>query len=102
MRSARKTEVKKQSHNSLETYEVTVTQKGQVTLPAELRKKEEWLPGTKLVFVEGEDGKKITVSKKVNLYDTEFGDYDFQSVVLEDPELSENKPVGKERLLLMK
>lgn len=98
MRSARKTEVKKQSHNSLETYEVTVTQKGQVTLPAELRKKEEWLPGTKLVFVEGEDGKKITVSKKVNLYDTEFGDYDFQSVVLEDPELSENKPVGKERL----
>lgn len=98
MRSTRKTEVKKQSHNSLETYEVTVTQKGQVTLPAELRKKEEWLPGTKLVFVEGEDGKKITVSKKVNLYDTEFGDYDFQSVVLEDPELSENKPVGKERL----
>lgn len=102
MRSARKTEVKKQSHNSLETYEVTVTQKGQVTLPAELRKKEEWLPGTKLVFVEGEDGKKITVSKKVNLYDTEFGDYDFQSVVIEDPELSENTPVGKERLLLMK
>lgn len=98
MRSARKTEVKKQSHNSLETYEVTVTQKGQVTLPAELRKKEEWLPGTKLVFVEGEDGKKITVLKKANLYDTEFGDYDFQSVVLEDPELSENKPVGKERL----
>lgn len=98
MNSYRGTVGEKKEHNSLGTYEVTITQKGQVTLPAELRKKEEWLPGTKLIFVEGEDGKKITVSKKVNLYDTEFGDYDFQSALLEDLELSETTPVGKERL----
>lgn len=98
MKSYRRTVVENQGHNSSGAFEVTITQKGQVTLPAELRKKEEWNPGTKLLFVEGEDGKKITVSKKVNLYDTEFGNYDFQSALLEDPELSETIPVGKERL----
>lgn len=97
MKSNTRMQQRKQSYNS--TYEVTITQKGQVTLPAELRKKEEWTPGTKLLFVEDEDGKKITVSKRVNLYDTEFGNYDFQSVLLEDPELSETTTVGKEGLL---
>ena len=41
--------------------------------------------------------KVITMNKKINLYDTSFGNYDFQSA-LEDAKLSELMPVGKELL----
>lgn len=34
---------------------------------------------------------------KKNLYDTDFGDYDFQAELNKNPELAEVKPVGKEK-----
>lgn len=37
------------------------------------------------------------MNKRINLYDTSFGNYDFQSA-LQDAELSELMPVGKELL----
>lgn len=41
---------------------------------------------------------KVTImNKRINLYDTSFGNYDFQSA-LQDAELSELMPVGKELL----
>ena len=35
------------------------------------------------------------MKKKKNLYDTDFGDYDFQAELKKNPELAEVKPVGK-------
>lgn len=37
------------------------------------------------------------MNKQINLYDTSFGNYDFQAT-LQDTELSELMPVGKELL----
>lgn len=41
--------------------------------------------------------KVIIMNKRINLYDTSFGNYDFQAT-LQDTELSELMPVGKELL----
>lgn len=41
--------------------------------------------------------KVIIMNKQINLYDTSFGNYDFQAT-LQDTELSELMPVGKELL----
>ena len=41
--------------------------------------------------------KVITMNKRINIYDTSFGNHDFQSA-LQDAELSELMPVGKELL----
>lgn len=38
------------------------------------------------------------MKKKNNLYDTDFGDYDFQAELKKNPELAEVKPVGKEKV----
>lgn len=73
-----------------------VSQKGQITLPAELRKKEDWNPGTLLTIEKDQKHSNFKISKKVNLYDTDFGNYDFQSELVNNPELSEVKSVGNE------
>ena len=41
--------------------------------------------------------KVIIMNKQINLYGTSFGNYDFQTA-LQDTELSELMPVGKELL----
>lgn len=38
------------------------------------------------------------MENKKNLYDTDFGDYDFQAELKKNPELAEVKPVGKEKV----
>lgn len=75
-------------------YEATITQKGQITLPSALRKANNWNKGSKLIFKVVDD--QVIVSKKKNLYETSFGDYDFQKDAHSDPELSELYTIGKE------
>lgn len=38
------------------------------------------------------------MENKKNLYNTDFGDYDFQAELKKNPELAEVKPVGKEKV----
>lgn len=67
-------------------YTAKITKKGQVTIPAELRRSQDWTDGSRLIF-DIESDNTVKVHKEVNLYDTAWGDYDFKKAVKEDPEL---------------
>ncbi|MDF7638621.1 AbrB/MazE/SpoVT family DNA-binding domain-containing protein [Lactobacillus sp. ESL0791] len=73
----------------MDTYVAKVTQKGQITLPAKLRKEEGWNAGSELIFKKDPQSNNVELSKKVNLYDTNFGNYDFQADLKTDKELAE-------------
>lgn len=45
-------------------YVMKVSQKGQITLPAELRKKEDWNPGTLLTIEKDQKHSNFKISKK--------------------------------------
>ena len=51
-----------------------------------IRKSNNWYEGNRLVFVKNSNN-NIESHKEVNLYDTEWGNYDFKKAVSEDSEL---------------
>lgn len=67
-------------------YVTKITKRGQITIPAEIRKSRNWSEGSRLVFTVNSDN-NIEIHKEVNLYDTEWGNYDFKKAIATDPEL---------------
>lgn len=67
-------------------YTAKITKRGQITIPAEIRKERNWSEGSRLIFSVNSEN-NIEIHKEVNLYDTEWGNYDFKKAVAEDPEL---------------
>lgn len=67
-------------------YVAKITKRGQITIPAEIRKSRNWSEGSRLVFSVNSDN-NIEIHKEVNLYDTDWGNYDFKKAVTQDPEL---------------
>lgn len=63
-----------------------ITKRGQITIPAEIRKSRNWSEGSRLVFSVNSDN-NIEIHKEVNLYDTDWGNYNFKKAVAQDPEL---------------
>ena len=67
-------------------YTAKITKKGQITIPAAIRKQQNWTDGSRLIFIIGPYN-NVEIHKEVNLYETEWGDYDFKKAVANDPEL---------------
>lgn len=78
-------------------YTVTVSKDGQITLPAELRRKAKILPGTKVVLTLSHDNKLFIAKKKKNLFETSWGDYDFQKDMKENINLQDPILYGREK-----
>lgn len=76
-------------------YTVTVSKNGQITLPAELRRKANILPGTKVVLTLSDNNKFLITKKEKNLFETSWGDYDFQKDMKEDINLQDPILYGK-------
>lgn len=76
-------------------YITKIDNKGRITLPDKLLKELGWHVGTQLTIKINE--KHEIIIAKANLYDTDFGNYDFQKDLHEVNDLKELKPVGKEK-----
>lgn len=77
-------------------YTAKITKKGQITIPVVIRHLKNWKNGDCLVF-KLDANNNVEIYKQVNLYDTEWGHYDFKKAVNENPELSmSDYPVGRE------
>ncbi len=77
-------------------YTAKITKKGQITIPAAIRHIKNWKDGSRLIFKINSNN-NVEIHKEVNLYDTEWGNYNFKKAVSKDPELSlPHYTVGRE------
>ena len=76
-------------------YTTKIDRDGKITLPDKILTKLGWHVGTQLIIRINE--KHEIVITKANLYDTDFGDYDFQKELHNNSDLCELKGVGKEK-----
>ncbi len=67
-------------------YTAKITKKGQITIPAAIRHQKHWTDGSRLVF-KVDANNNVEIHKEVNLYDTDWGNYDFKKAVSKDPDL---------------
>ena len=74
-------------------YVAKITKRGQITIPAKIRKDKNWVEGNYLVFSDN----TVELHKLENLYDTEWGNYDFRKDVYNDSNLNmDNFNQGRE------
>ena len=68
-------------------YTAKITKKGQITIPVELRRSRDWTDGSRLIFSIDPDTNVVEEHKAINLYDTEWGKYDFKNAVKKESQL---------------
>lgn len=76
-------------------YITKIDNKGRITLPDKLLKELGWHVGTQLTIKVNK--KHEIIIAQANLYETDFGNYDFQKELHNNPELCEVKGIGKEK-----